>query len=168
MFPTKLLKITLSLGFIFFFTFSIKAQTLPKVGETIPEIKENNPEGAELSLSSLRGKVVLVDFWASWSAPSRLANRNLCKIYQKYKDKNFTIFSISLDEKKENWIRAINTDKLVWKNHVSDQKEWENEAVKAFGIKEIPTNFLIDKTGKIIAVNVDLENIDKLLEMQLN
>ena len=167
MFYTKVLKTTLSLGFILSFLFSTKAQNLPKVGEIMPEIKQQNPEGVEISLEALRGQVVLVDFWASWSAPSRLANRNLSKIYQKYKDKAFTVFSISLDDKKENWLRAIQTDKLLWKNHVSDQKKWENEAVKRLGITAIPTNFLLDKNGKILAVNVDLKNIDELLETQL-
>jgi len=167
MFYTKLLKTALNLGFIFFFIFSLKAQNLPKVGEIMPEIKQKNPDGKEISLTSLRGQLVLVDFWASWSAPSRLANRSLSKIYQKYKDKNFTIFSISLDDKKENWLRAIETDKLIWKHHVSDQKKWENEAVKNLGITAIPTNFLLDKNGKILAINLDLKNIDKILETQL-
>lgn len=167
MFYTKILKTILISGLIVFFIIPIQAQNTPKVGEQMLEIKQNNPEGMSISLSSFKGKVVLVDFWASWSAPSRLANRNLAKIYQKYKDRNFTIFSISLDENKNNWIRAIETDKLVWKNHVSEQKKWENTAVKALGITEIPANFLIDATGKILAVNVDLRNIDELLEKQL-
>lgn len=130
------------------------------LGQTAPEIKLPDPNGKEIALSSLRGKYVLVDFWASWCAPCRAENPNVVKAYQQYKDKNFTIFSVSLDQKKEVWVKAIKDDGLTW-NHVSDLKFWDSEPAKAYGVEAIPANFLLDPAGKIIAMNLrgeDLEN----------
>ena len=108
----------------------------------------------------MRGKVVLIDFWASWCGPCRRENPNVVKLYEKYKDKGFEIFSISLDKDKTAWIKAIKDDNLKWTNHVSDLKYWSSEAAKLYGVSSIPSTVLIDKEGRVIAKNLrgrDLE-----------
>lgn len=135
-------------------------QTGLTVGNNAPELKFLNPEGREISLSSLKGKLVLIDFWASWCPPCRAENPNLVATYQKYKDKNFTvgkgftIYSVSLDKAKPNWIAAIKSDKLDWPNHVSDLKYWNSEAAAMYKVESIPASFLIDANGKILATNL--------------
>jgi len=132
----------------------------PEAGDIAPDIIQSTPNGNQISLSSLKGKVVLVDFWASWCAPCRKENPNLVKAYNQYKDtefKNgngFTIFSVSLDKNLIAWKKAVQDDSLIWPCHVSDLKGWKNEAAKLYGIRSIPSNFLIDGDGKIVAVNL--------------
>lgn len=130
-----------------------------------PEITAKNPAGKELSLSSLKGKVVLVDFWASWCAPCRKENPTVVKMYNKYHAKGFEIFSVSLDQDATAWKTAIQKDGLRWTNHVSDLMGWESPIVKQFGIQGIPYTVLINKEGKIVGVGLrglDLER--KLIE----
>ncbi|MBK8711094.1 MAG: AhpC/TSA family protein [Niastella sp.] len=123
---------------------------IPGVGDMAPDITMNDAAGKPFSLSSLKGKYVLVDFWASWCAPCRGENPNIVEAYKKYKSKNFTILGVSLDENKEAWQKAIDKDGLQWKQ-VSDLKGWENAAVPLYGFDGIPYNVLIDPNGKIIA-----------------
>lgn len=130
------------------------------IGQPAPEIALPNPLGQVISLSSLKGKVVLIDFWASWCLPCRQENPNVVKIYQKYKDKGFEILSVSLDDDKKAWEFAIIQDKLTWQ-HVSDLKKWESIAAKTYNIKAIPATLLIDKTGKIIAKNLRGEALEE-------
>lgn len=130
-----------------------------------PEITAKNPAGIELSLSSLKGKVVLVDFWASWCAPCRKENPNVVKLYNLYQKKGFEIFSVSLDQDATAWKTAIQKDGLRWSNHVSDLMGWQSPIVKQFGIQAIPYTVLINKEGKIVGVGLrglDLER--KLIE----
>lgn len=127
--------------------------TAVKVGDVAPDFSLPDPSGKKVSLSSFRGKYVLVDFWASWCKPCRMENPNVVKAYQQYKNKNFTILGVSLDKKKEAWVEAIQADGLAW-NHVSDLKFWDSAVVPLFGINGIPTNFLLDPQGKIIAANL--------------
>lgn len=122
-------------------------------GKEVPEITLPNPEGEMVSLSSLRGKVVLVDFWASWCKPCRAENPNVVNAYSKYHDKGFEIFSVSLDKDKASWLRAIEADNLTW-THVSDLKFWNSAVVKLYNISGIPFAVLIDQEGKIIAKNL--------------
>lgn len=118
-----------------------------------PEITLNDVDGKEVKLSSFRGKYVLIDFWASWCGPCRGENPNVVKAYNQFKDKNFTILGVSLDEDKGKWLQAIKADKLTWP-HVSDLKGWSSAAAQAYGVNSIPANFLVDPEGKIIASNL--------------
>lgn len=120
-------------------------------GALAPDITLNDPNGKPIALSSLRGKVVLLDFWASWCAPCRAELPNVVEAYKKYNAKGFDVYSVSLDKDKSQWTGAIKSDGLVWKNHVSDLGYWQSSVVPLYGIEGIPLTFLLDKDGKIIA-----------------
>jgi peroxiredoxin len=125
------------------------------VGSTAPDFTQNDVNGKPVNLSDFRGKYVLLDFWASWCVPCRAENPNVVRIYNKFKDKNFTVLGVSLDlpGKREAWLAAIKADHLEW-TEVADLKFWDNIVAKKYGIRSIPQNFLIDPSGKIIAVNL--------------
>ncbi len=125
------------------------------IGATAPEFTQNDPEGNPIALSSFRGKYVLIDFWASWCGPCRAENPHVVKAYNEYKDKNFTILGVSLDQPnaKDKWLKAIADDGLTWPQ-VSDLKFWKNEAAALYAVRAIPQNFLLDPEGKIIAKNL--------------
>lgn len=123
------------------------------IGRPAPEITLATPDGGTMSLSSLKGKYVLIDFWASWCGPCRRENPNVVKMYNKYKDKGFEIFGVSFDQSKEKWVQAIAADKLTWP-HVSDLKGWESSAAKLYNITAIPHTILLDREGNIIAKNL--------------
>jgi thiol-disulfide isomerase/thioredoxin len=150
-------------GYIKSFHASIASQKKLAMGTPAPEITMNTPEGKPLALSSLKGKVVLVDFWASWCGPCRAENPNVVKAYQKYKSKGFDIYSVSLDKDKDRWIAAIAKDGLEWKNHVSDLLSWQSPVVQLYNFNSIPTNVLLDKKGNIIAKNLRGEDLEKKL-----
>ncbi len=127
-----------------------------RVGEPAPDIKLPSPDGKEYSLSDLKGKVVLLDFWASWCRPCRMENPNVVKVYQKYKDQGFTVFSVSLDRpgQKARWEDAIQKDGLAWPYHVSDLQYWNSPAAKMYGVSGIPRAFMIDRDGNIASTSV--------------
>jgi peroxiredoxin len=135
------------------------------VGAEAPEIALPDTNGTTVALSSMRGKYVLIDFWASWCGPCRNENPNVVRMYNKFKDKGFDILSVSLDQpgKREAWVRAIRNDGLTW-HHVSDLKFWQSEAAQRYGVNAIPATFLVDKTGKIIAKNLRGDALEAKLE----
>lgn len=122
--------------------------------EKAAEISLPNPDGKLMRLSDLKGKYVLIDFWASWCTPCRRENPNVVKMYDKYKSKGFEIFSVSLDKDKEAWKRAIQSDNLKWKYHVSDLKQWESSVIPLYGIESIPYTVLLNPKGNVIATNL--------------
>ena len=132
---------------------SASSNALPQIGGLAPDFTMNDTEGKPFTLSSLRGKYVLVDFWASWCGPCRGENPNVVAAYNQYKAKNFTVLGVSLDENKEAWLKAIQADQLSWK-HVSDLKGWANATVGLYGYGGIPYNVLLDPQGKIIATEL--------------
>ena len=123
------------------------------IGQPAPEIALPDTTGQVVKLSSMKGKYVLVDFWAKWCGPCRQENPNVVRVFHKFKDKGFTVFGVSLDRKKDDWMRAIAEDKLAW-THVSDLKYWQSEAAKTYNITGIPFSLLLDPNGVIIAKNL--------------
>jgi len=141
----------------------VKEQQKTAVGTIAPDFTMNNPEGKPIQLSSLRGKVVMIDFWASWCGPCRQENPNVVRLYQQYHEKGFEIIGVSLDRTKEDWVKAIQDDKLTW-IHVSDLQYWQNAAALLYSVKLIPQSYLLDKEGKIIAKGLRNEQLDKKLK----
>lgn len=139
------------------------------IGNYAMDFTQNDTLGKAVSLSSFKGKYVLVDFWASWCGPCRRENPNVVKVFNKFKDKNFTILSVSLDrpDAKDKWLAAIHKDGLTW-THVSDLKYWDNAVAKQYGIRAIPQNLLLDPQGKIIAKNLRGEDLDAKLTEIMN
>ncbi len=134
------------------------------VGSYAMDFTQNDTSGNPVSLSSFKGKYVLVDFWASWCGPCRAENPNVVKAFNQYKDKNFTVLGVSLDRPnaRDKWLKAIHDDNLTW-TQVSDLKYWDNEVAKQYGIRAIPQNLLIDPQGKIIAKNLSGEDLNEKL-----
>jgi len=150
---------------------SVEAQ-IPKalwVGKQAPEISLPDTQGREVTLSSFRGKYVLVDFWASWCGPCRRENPNVVEAFNKFKSKNFTILGVSLDRpgQKDNWLKAIKDDNLTW-THISDLKFWQSEVVPLYNVQSIPFNVLVDPQGKVIAENLRGDALGQTLQQVLN
>lgn len=150
------------------------ANKIPGTGDQAIDITLDNPQGKAMSLSSLEGNVVLLDFWASWCGPCRRKNPEIVKLYEEYQDKKyikgtkgFEIFSVSLDKNKSSWIAAIEKDNLNWSNHVSDLRGWSSAGGAKYGVRTIPTTYLIDEEGVIIGRNLSSAAIAHELEKRV-
>ncbi len=139
---------------------SATAQLRP--GTMAPEISLPDTKDSIINLSSLKGKVVLVDFWASWCGPCRAANPSVVKLYNKYKGKGFEVFGVSIDSKKTAWVKAIKQDRIKY-TQVNDVAGWYSKVAETWGVNEIPASFLLDKTGKIVAFDAEGTVLDKLV-----
>ena len=145
----------------------------PTIGEKAPEIIMPSPSGELDSLSSLQGKMVLIDFWGSWCVPCRVENQLLKKLYRQYKDSSFIhgqgfeIFSVSMDTDSAAWHKAISDDKINWSHHVSDLQGWNSPVVDDYNFKYIPHNLLVDSNGVVVAKNLRKERLSEFLEVSL-
>ena len=149
-------------------TVSSRAQVIPNITDPRLDFALPGVNGDSIRLSSMKGKVFLLDFWASWCVPCRFSNKQLVKLYSKYKEKGFEIVSVSLDDNTKAWKTAMKKDKITWLQ-VNDDKGWDAQSAAKWQIEAIPTSFLIDKDGNVVAINLekqDLENrIRELLRL---
>ena len=161
------LKKIISLFVVSFIALIGIAQSMPYITDPRLEIALPTVKGDTLRLSSLTGKVILLDFWASWCGPCRSSNRQLVKLYSRYKDKGFEILGVSLDENKKDWIKAISKDKIKWLQ-INDAGGWDAKTAIDWNISQIPTSFLVGRDGKIIAMDLEKAELEKALAALLD
>jgi peroxiredoxin len=157
----------LSVLLVTLFILQATSNAQPPVGSMSPDIALPNANGTITKLSSLKGKVVLIDFWASWCGPCRISNRGMNDLYNKYKDKGFEIYAISIDASKQAWMSAVKQDNIKWLQ-VNDTKAANgNQLTQTWNLHYIPSTFLLDKQGKIVAENPEKQDLEKLLSKML-
>lgn len=139
-----------------------------KIGDKAPDFTLSDPSGNPVSLSALKGKVVLLDFWASWCGYCKIANSEIIPVYNNYKSEGFEIFSVSLDSKKESWINGIKSQNLSWPYHGSDLGGWESQVAVLYGVDVLPSTFLINEEGIIIGMDLDEDDLEKKLNWLYN
>ncbi|MCX6316781.1 MAG: TlpA disulfide reductase family protein [Bacteroidetes bacterium] len=154
------------LFFLLLILSALGMQAQPKQGQYADEVALPSVNGDTLRLSSLKGKVVLLDFWASWCGPCRESNKTLVKLYSKYKSKGFEIFGVSIDDNTSKWESAIKKDKITWLQ-VNDSGGWDAKIIESWRINAIPTSFLIDKEGKLLAMDLEGKELEKALKYLL-
>jgi len=138
-----------------------KAQV--RMGQLAPEITLPDQRDSMVSLSSFKGKIVLIDFWASWCNPCRAANPSVVRLYKKFKDKGFEVFAVSIDKRKKDWLKAIKKDKLTY-TQVNDIGGWDSGIAGKYGVDQIPTSFLLDKEGSIVAVDLEGKKLEEKIK----
>ncbi len=160
----KKLKIFLSFFLIVRFPEIIEAQQpIPDITNSRFDFTTASVKGDSLRLSSMKGKVFLLDFWASWCGPCRISNRNLVKLYSKYKDNGFEIFGVSLDDNKNDWKKAIVKDKITWLQGI-DTRGWDAMGAAKWNVNAIPASFLVDKNGNVVAIDLDKNELEKKIK----
>ena len=157
-------RILILLGLSCLLTFAGIGQ--PKIGEKVPDIVLKDLNGKIEKLSAHKGKIVLIDFWASWCGPCRRSNKDLAKLYIRYKDKGFEIFGVSIDDEPEAWRKAVFADKILWKQ-VNEPGGWDAPVAVQWNLQQIPASFLIDKDGKLIALDPGKNDIESELKKRL-
>ena len=160
----KKLKIFLSFFLIVRFPEIIEAQQpIPDITNSRFDFTTTSVKGDSLRLSSMKGKVFLLDFWASWCGPCRISNRSLVKLYSKYKDNGFEIFGVSLDDNKNDWKKAIAKDKITWLQGI-DTRGWDAMGAAKWNVNAIPASFLVDKNGNVVAIDLDKNELEKKIK----
>lgn len=157
----------LSFLFLFCILLHLMPNAQPRQGQLADEVALPSVNGDTIRLSSLKGKVVLLDFWASWCGPCRVSNKNMVKLYAKYKASGFEILGVSLDDEKSKWKNAIKQDKVTWLQ-VNDAGGWDAKIAQAWEINAIPTSYLIDKEGRLLAMDLEGKDLEKALKYLLD
>ena len=161
----KILKTYFFISCITVITISARSQTIPNITDSRLDFSLPDMKGDSLRLSSMKGKVFLLDFWASWCGPCRYSNKNLVKLYDKYKSKGFEIVGVSLDDREREWKKAVKQDKITWLQ-INDSRGWDARSAAKWQVDAIPASFLIDRNGNVVSINAEKKELeDKIREL---